>query len=58
MMFWFVHSKSKASPIAWRMRASLNCARRVLNHQPWMERGPRSGIVSRLTRPSLAAGKS
>ena len=34
MMFLFVHSKSKASPIASRMRGSLNIGRRKLKYQP------------------------
>ena len=34
MTFLFVHSKSKARPIASRTRGSLNCSRRVLKYQP------------------------
>jgi hypothetical protein len=40
------------------LRGSLNTSRRVLKNQPWMAAGEVSGRVSRLTRPSRAAGKS
>ena len=58
MMFWFVHSKSKASPIASRMRRSLNISRRVLKYQPCVGTAPARSMTSRLTRPSRKAGKS
>ena len=58
MMILLVHSKSKALVSASRTRGSLNLSRRVLKNQPCAPDGVSSGSVSRLTRPSLTAGKS
>ena len=58
MMFLLVHSKSKASIRASRSFGLLNFARRVLMNQPCAPDGVSSGSTSRLTRPSLMAGKS
>ncbi len=57
MTFLFVHSKSKASPIASRTRGSLNFSRRVLMNQPCAPEGVRSGSTSRFTRPSRSCRK-
>ena len=57
MMDLLVHSKSKAQPSASRSFGSWNFARLVLMNQPCAPDGVSSGITSRLTRPSLMAGK-
>ena len=58
MMVLLVHSKSNAWITASRTRGSLNCLRRVFMNQPCAPAGDSSGNTSRLTRPSLTAGKS
>ena len=58
MMVLLVHSKSKALISASRSRGSANFCRRVLMNQPCAPDGVSSGSTSRLTRPSLIAGKS
>src|SRR4029078_8019199 len=57
MMDLLVHSKSKAQPSASRSLGLPNFDRLVLMNQPCAPDGVSSGITSRLTRPSLMAGK-
>jgi len=45
MMFWLVHSKSKAWMIASRSFASLNFSRRVFMNQPCPPEGVSSGMI-------------